>query len=110
MDEKAIQEKAFEAIELAKRSGKIKKGVNEATKAIEKGSAKLVAVAKDTNPPEIVLHLKPLCKEKEVLFIEVNSREELGTAAGLMVPTSAVAIVQEGEAKDALKKIADAIK
>lgn len=110
MDEKELQERAFEAIELAKRSGKIKKGINEATKAAEKGTAKLVAVAKDVNPPEVVLHIKPLCKEKGILFVEVSSKEELGTAAGLTVPTTCVAIVQEGEAKDVLKKIENATK
>ncbi|MFH1636808.1 MAG: ribosomal L7Ae/L30e/S12e/Gadd45 family protein [Candidatus Woesearchaeota archaeon] len=110
MNEKDIQEKAFEAIEIAKRSGKIKKGINEATKAVEKGSAKLVAVAKDINPPEIILHIKPLCQEKGIIFVEVGSKEELGTAAGLSVPTSCVAIVQEGDGKDLLKKIEAALK
>ncbi len=50
MDEKQLAEKAYEAIEVAKNSGKLKRGTNETTKAIEKGIAKLVVVAKDTNP------------------------------------------------------------
>jgi len=91
------QEQAFEAIELAKKSGKIKKGTNEVTKAVERGIAKLVAVAKDVSPQEVILHLKPLCKEKNIPFIEVDSKEELGAAAGLQVSTSAVAVVQEGK-------------
>ena len=32
-------------------------------KAIEKGNAKLVAVAKDANPPEVVMHIPMLCEE-----------------------------------------------
>ena len=31
---KEIQDKAYEAIEIAKKSGKIKKGTNEVTKAV----------------------------------------------------------------------------
>ena len=109
MEYKDIQEKAFEAIELAKKTGKIKKGSNEATKAAEKGQAKLVVVAKDVNPPEIIMHLQPLCKEKEIPFVQVDSKEELGTAAGLPVSTGSVAIIQEGDSKNAIKEITDAL-
>ncbi|MBT3324587.1 50S ribosomal protein L7ae [archaeon] len=110
MDEKILVEKAYEAIEMAKASGgKIRKGSNEATKAIEKGIAKLVVVAKDTNPPEVIMHLKHLCKDKKALYIEVPSKVELGRAAGLPVGSSAVAIVQEGNAKTVLKQIEKAL-
>ena len=59
-----MKELVLQAIETAKASGKVKKGVNEVTKAVEKGTAKLVAYAEDVNPPEIVMHLPLLCKEK----------------------------------------------
>lgn len=109
MEEKQLIEKAYEAIELAKTSGKIKKGTNEATKTIEKGIAKLVVVAKDTIPPEIIMHLEPLCKEKKVPIVKVPSKVELGTAAGMAIATSSVAIVQEGEAKNIIKQIIDSL-
>ena len=101
----ADQETIFEAIELAKASGKIKKGTNEVTKAIERGAAKLVVVADDASPKEIVMHLPLLSKEKEVPCFNVSSKEELGAAAGLGVSTAAIAIVQEGQAKDLIKDI-----
>ncbi len=107
---KEIIEKAFEAIEIAKASGKIKKGTNEVTKAIERGNAKLVAIAGDVSPPEITMHIPLLAKEKEVPCITVGTREELGAAAGLNVPTVAVAVVNEGEAKAVIKEIAESVK
>jgi large subunit ribosomal protein L7Ae len=94
-----IIEKTYEAIEVAKATGKIKKGGNEATKSLEKGEAKLIAIAKDVSPPEITMHIPLLSKEKGILCVEVPSKEELGAAAGLSVSTTAVAIVKEGEAK-----------
>ncbi len=100
----ANAEKAYEAVEVARTTGKIKKGTNEATKAIERGNAKLVVVAKDVNPPEVTMHLPILCKEKKVPFAEVPSKEELGAAAGIQVGTSAVAITDAGEAKDLLSE------
>ncbi|MFH1409899.1 MAG: ribosomal L7Ae/L30e/S12e/Gadd45 family protein [Nanoarchaeota archaeon] len=98
-------DKLYEAIEISKTTGKIKKGTNEVTKAIEKGNAKLVVYAKDAQPAEITMHLPLLCKEKGVPCFEVPSREELGAAAGLEVPTVSVAIVKEGEAKDIIKEL-----
>ena len=102
---KEIQDKALEVVEAAKTTGKIKKGVNETTKAVERGVAKLVLVAKDVNPSEIILHLEPLCNEKNIPLVEVSSKEELGTAAGLSVSTAAVAVLDEGEGKRVLKDI-----
>jgi large subunit ribosomal protein L7Ae len=107
---KEMQEKAYEAVEIARKTGKLKKGVNEVTKAVERGIAKLVLIAKDVNPPEIIMHLPVLCQEKDTLFIEVSSREELGTAAGLNLPTASVAIIQEGESSNLIKEIKQASK
>ncbi len=107
---KEVVEKAYEAIETAKASGKLKKGANEATKAIERGTAKLVAVAKDANPPEIAMHIPMIAKEKGIPCIQVDSKEELGSAAGLNVPTVAVAVVSEGDAKALIKEIASQVK
>ena len=53
---KEISEKALEAIEVARKSGKLKKGANEVTKVVERGIAKLIVVANDTQPEEVVMH------------------------------------------------------
>jgi large subunit ribosomal protein L7Ae len=103
----ADEAKILEAVEIARTSGKIKKGSNEATKAIEKGNAKLVVYAGDVNPKEVVMHLPLLCKEKNIPCAEISKKEDLGAAAGLSVSTAAVAITKEGDAKaliDALAK------
>ena len=90
---------------MAKTTGKIKKGTNEVTKAIEKVQAKLVVIAKDVQPAEITMHIPLLFKEKGVPCLEVPSKEELGSAAGLERPTVSIAIINEGDAKDLMKEI-----
>jgi large subunit ribosomal protein L7Ae len=97
--------KVLEIVEIARNSGKIRKGANEATKAIEKGDAKLVVYASDVSPKEIVMHLPLLCKEKNIMCVAVSKKEDLGAAAGLALGTAAVAIVREGEAKAALEAL-----
>ena len=98
-------DKVLEAIELAKATGKIRKGTNEVTKALERGIAKLVAYAKDASPPEIVMHIPMLAKEKGIPCYEIPTKEELGASAGIEVPTASVAIVQEGQAKAIIKEL-----
>ena len=90
---------AYEIIETARRTGKIEKGTNEVTKAIERGTAKFVAYAADVEPKEIIQHIPILCKEKSVSCIEVDNKQKLGVAAGLAVPASSVVVVEAGEAE-----------
>ena len=54
----------YEAVRLAKQSGLVRKGTNETTKAIERGISKLVIIAEDVEPPEVVAHLPILCDER----------------------------------------------
>jgi len=110
MANEGLSNKALEAVELARTTGKLKKGTNEVTKAIERGTAKLVVVAKDVSPPEVTMHIPLLGKEKNVPVIEVPSKEELGAAAGLTVPAVSVAIIQEGEARALIKEIVEEFK
>ncbi len=98
-------ETVLQAVEAAKATGKIKKGANEVTKMVERGTAKMVVIAKDVNPPEVTMHIPMIAKEKNIPCFEVASREELGAAAGLAVGTAAVAIVEPGNAKDIIKEL-----
>ncbi|HII30281.1 50S ribosomal protein L7ae [Candidatus Woesearchaeota archaeon CG08_land_8_20_14_0_20_47_9] len=109
-DQKETNEMVFEALEVANTTGKLKRGTNEVTKALERGTAKLVVIASDASPKEIVMHLPVLAKEKGIPVVEVPSKEELGAASGLNVPTASVAIIEEGEAKSALSKIISSLK
>jgi len=106
---KELENKVYDLIELAKNSGKIRKGTNEATKAIERGITKFVAIAEDVTPPEIIMHLPKLCNDRKIPFCYVGSKKELGSSAGLEVPTAAVAITELSEGKDILMELKKAI-
>ncbi len=102
---KDLAEKTYEAVEKARDTGKTRKGVNEVTKAIERGIAKLVVMAEDVEPEEVLMHIPVLCSEKKVPYSYVPSKAELGKAAGIEVPTSSIAIVEEGGAKKHIEEI-----
>jgi large subunit ribosomal protein L7Ae len=102
---KEISDVAYEALQVARDSGKIRRGTNETTKAIERGIAKLVYVAEDVQPPEVVMHLPLLCEERKIPYIVVPSKTQLGTSSGLDVGSAAVCIVEPGDAADLVKDI-----
>ena len=101
---------AYEALRQALEVKGVKRGTNETTKAVERGKAKLVYIALDVNPPEIVAHLPLLCKEKGVPYIYVPSKNELGKISGLDVPSASVAIIESGEGERLIKELTDYLK
>ncbi|MFH1328346.1 MAG: 50S ribosomal protein L7Ae [Candidatus Bathyarchaeota archaeon] len=106
---KELADAAYEALQLARDTGKIRRGTNETTKAIERGIAKLVLIAEDVDPPEIVAHLPLLCEERKIKYIYVPSKDKLGQSSGVEVRTAAISIVDEGDAGDLIKGIIEKI-
>lgn len=104
-----LQKKALEAVEIAKDTGRIKKGINEATKSIERGVARLVIVAEDVEPQEIIMYLPGLCDDKKIPYIFVQNKEDLGKAVGIERPTAAVAIIVDGKAKSLVDDLVEKI-
>jgi large subunit ribosomal protein L7Ae len=102
---KEVQDLAYDLVEKARDNGKVSKGANEATKQVERGQAKLVVMAEDVTPEEVLAHMPLLCEEKNIPYTYVPSKEELGVSAGLKVPTSAIAIVNTGKDKGGIENI-----
>lgn len=107
---KDISDKILQIIEMAKNNGKLRKGTNETTKAIERGIAQFVAIASDVEPEEIVMHIPALCDEKKIPYAFVPSKLELGRAAGIEVGSAAIGVVDAGEGKDLLKEVLKSLK
>ncbi len=102
---KELSEKAYQAVQIAKDTGRVRKGTNEATKAIEKGESMLVVIAEDVDPEEVVMHLPILCDEKKAAYVYVPSKKDLGKSAGLEVGCSAIAIEKAGNATEIVEEI-----
>lgn len=73
--------------EAAKAEGKadskkplfVKSGINHVTTLVEQKKAKLVVIAHDVDPIELVLWLPHLCRSKNVPYIFVKGKARLGT-------------------------------
>jgi len=104
-----IAEKAEEALEIARNTGKVAKGTNEVTKFIERGNAALVLIAEDVDPAEIVAHIPVLAEEKEIPYVYLPTKEAVGGAAGLNVGTASAAIVDVGEGEELVNEIVEKV-
>lgn len=104
-----LAKQTYDVVERARDSGRVSKGTNEVTKQVERGAAKLVVMAEDTSPEEILAHVPLLCEEKGIPYTYVSSKSELGSSAGLTVGTAAIAVTDAGAAgeliEDLVKKI-----
>ncbi len=106
---KEIADAAYEALQIASKTGNVRKGTNETTKAIERAQAKLVVIAEDVEPPEVVAHLPLLCEERKIPYVFVPTKEKIGTAIGIDVPAASACIVKEGDATGLIKEIVSRI-
>jgi large subunit ribosomal protein L7Ae len=102
---KEIVDAAYEALQIASKTGVVRKGTNEATKAVERAQAKLVVIAEDVDPPEVIAHLPLLCEERKIPYVFVPNKDKLGNAVGIDVPAAAACIIKEGEATGLIKEI-----
>ena len=103
-----VAEKALQLVQVASETGKIRVGTNEVTKSSERAEAKLVVMAEDVDPVEILVHIPMLCEEKRIPYLYVPKRQRLGQSAGLTKSAASVAIVEPGEAKVLLDELSQA--
>jgi large subunit ribosomal protein L7Ae len=102
---KEVQDAAYEALQIASQTGKVRRGTNETTKAIEKAQAKLVIIAENVEPPEVVAHLPIICEERKIPYVFVPDKAKIGTAIGIDVPAASACITEPGDATGLIKEI-----
>jgi len=106
---KEVADAAYEALQIANQTGNVRRGTNETTKAVERGQAKLVVIAEDVDPPEVVAHLPLLCEERKIPYIFVPNKGKLGTSVGIDVPAASACITDAGDASALIKEISSRV-
>jgi len=101
----------MDLVQQANNYKQLRKGVNEATKALNRGIAEFIVMAADTEPIEILLHLPLLCEDKNVPYVFIPSKKALGRACGISRPVVGCAVtVNEGsQLKTQIQSLKNAI-
>ena len=99
-DEK-LAKKVLKCVKAAAKDKLIRRGVKEVVKALKKGEKGLAVIAGDISPVEVIAHVPILCEEKNIAYIYVPAKEELGLASLTKRPTSIVMVRHGAEFADA---------
>ncbi|HZY69425.1 MAG TPA: 50S ribosomal protein L7Ae [Thermoplasmata archaeon] len=102
-----LSDKALQLVQVASETGKVRVGTNEVTKSSERAEARLVVMAEDVDPVEILVHVPMLCEEKRIPYLYVPKKQRLGQSAGLTKSAASVAVVEAGEGKALLEELAN---
>merc|ERR1711959_543889 len=89
----------------SKKPVSIKMGINHVTKLVEEKEAKLVVIAHDVDPVEIVLWLPSLCKARGIPYCIVKSKARLGALVGKKTATCLAVTDVKPEQKADLESI-----
>merc|ERR1719472_639976 len=88
----------------------VKMGINHVTKLVEEKEAKLVVIAHDVDPIEIVLWLPSLCQARGIPYCVVKSKARLGALVGKKTATCLAVTDVKAEHKadlEALKQLCE---
>jgi U4/U6 small nuclear ribonucleoprotein SNU13 len=79
-EDPALVQELLDCVQQASHYRQLKKGANEATKSINRGTSELVILAADTQPLSIVLHIPLISEEKNVPYVvcAMSTRTGLG--------------------------------
>jgi H/ACA ribonucleoprotein complex subunit 2 len=89
---KKSTKKAHKLVKKAASQKQIRRGVKEVIKGIRKGEVGLAILAGDIYPLDVVSHIPILLEEKDIPYLFVPSKQDLGAAASTKRPTSVVLV------------------
>merc|ERR1712199_83288 len=90
--DKKLAKKLFKCIKKATKSKQVLRGVKEVVKAVRKGTKGLAVIAGNISPMDVISHLPILCEDKDVPYVYVRAKEDLGAAGLTKRPTSCMLI------------------
>jgi len=83
----------------------LKFGLNHVTSLVENGEAKLVVIANDVDPIELVLWLPNLCRNKNIPFVVVKDKSRLGKACRQSTASCVAFTTTKNEDKNDLERL-----
>lgn len=88
----------------------VRNGLKDVQTRIRKGETGIVIFAGDVYPEDIMCHLPIVCEDKNIPYVYVPSRKDLGGALGVKRGSLMVLVRENGEYKDQYDELYQEIK
>nr|CAH7729218.1 unnamed protein product [Callosobruchus chinensis] len=106
MASKKLAKKVYKLIKKAvKHKTYIRCGLKDVQTRIRKGETGIVVFAGDVSPLDIMCHLPAVCEEKNIPYVYIPSRKDLGGAMGVKRGCLTVLIRPHDEYSDSFKEL-----
>ncbi|KAL0994703.1 hypothetical protein UPYG_G00126020 [Umbra pygmaea] len=89
---KKLSKKLYKCVKKASKLKKIRRGVKEVQKFINKGEKGIVVLAADILPIDVYCHLPVMCEDRNLPYAYIPSKVDLGSSAGSKRPTCVIMI------------------
>ncbi|XP_060621661.1 H/ACA ribonucleoprotein complex subunit 2 [Anolis sagrei] len=96
-----LTRKLYKCIKKASKVKQIRRGVKEVQKFINKGEKGITVLAGDTLPIDVYCHIPIMCEDRNLPYVYIPSKTDLGAAAGSKRPTCVILIKSHEEYQEA---------
>ncbi|XP_015121295.1 H/ACA ribonucleoprotein complex subunit 2-like protein [Diachasma alloeum] len=111
MAPKKLTRKIYKCIKKAsKHKTYLRNGLKDVQKHLRKGEKGILIFAGDVFPIEIMCHLPVVCEDKEIPYVYVPTKQDIGTAMGVKRGSLMVLIKEHEDYKDEFEAVKVAIK
>lgn len=94
---KKSSKKVHKLVKKASSAKVVRRGVKEVVKALRKGEKGFCIIAGDISPIDVISHVPIMCEDRNIPYIFVPSKHDLGTAASTKRPTSCVLVTPKSD-------------
>jgi H/ACA ribonucleoprotein complex subunit 2 len=94
---KKTTKKIHKLVKKASSAKIVRRGVKEVVKALRKGEKGFCIIAGDISPIDVITHLPIMCEDRDVPYLYVPSKHDLGAAASTKRPTSCILVTPNSQ-------------
>jgi H/ACA ribonucleoprotein complex subunit 2 len=94
--ESKVSKKVLKLVKKAAKAKAIRRGIKEVSKALRKDEKGILVLAANITPVDVISHLPMLCEEKNIPYVFVSAKEDLGPAGLTKRPCSCILVRETG--------------
>uniref|UniRef100_A0A8R1IUZ5 H/ACA ribonucleoprotein complex subunit 2 n=1 Tax=Caenorhabditis japonica TaxID=281687 RepID=A0A8R1IUZ5_CAEJA len=105
-----LAKKLYKLIKKASIGGKtIREGIKDVQKELRRNEKGICILAGNVSPIDVYSHIPAICEEKEIPYVYIPSREQLGLAVGHRRPSILIYVKPSADYQELYDEIAETL-